>query len=286
MALDSYAGFDISNATLTVGAAAIPALGFGTYGMSGAKLQTILVEAIGQGFRHIDTAQIYQNEADVGVAIRAAGIARPRIFITTKVWVGNYPRSRFIPSVDQSLASLQTDYVDLLLVHWPRGGAALDEQIEGLNRAVETGRVRHIGVSNYNSDMFGTAAALSTYPLVTNQVEYHPFLDQSAVLEQVTAEQSSLMAYCGMAVGRVFKSDLIATIAARHQRSIAQIVLRWLVQQQRVLALSRTQTIERIRPNSQIFDFSLADEEMAAISSLRTPGSRIVNPSHLAPDWD
>jgi diketogulonate reductase-like aldo/keto reductase len=286
MAVNDYAGLDVSSATLKIGEAAIPALGFGTYGMSGAKLQTVLVEALKQGFRHIDTAQIYDNEADIGLAIRAAGVPRQRMFITTKVWVGNYSRSRFISSVDESLANLKTDYVDLLLVHWPRGGAGVEEQIEGLNRAVETGRVRHIGVSNYNAEMLDRAAALSRYPIVSNQVEYHPFLDQTAVLAHIAAGDSSLMAYCGMAVGRVFKTNLLSSIAARRQRSIAQVVLRWLIQQHRVVALSRTETVERIRPNSQIFDFALADDEMAAISALHAPGSRIVNPPHLAPDWD
>ncbi|WP_210325126.1 aldo/keto reductase [Mesorhizobium silamurunense] len=224
--------------------------------------------------------------ADVGAAVRAAGIARSQIFITTKVWVSNYSGSRFMASVDQSLADLQTDYIDLLLVHWPHGGASIAEQIEGLNRAVESGRVRHIGVSNYNSEMLRAATALSKHLLITNQVEYHPFLDQSAVLAQLAAERSSLMAYCGMAVGRVFETDLLASIAARRQRSVAQVVLRWLIQQERGVALSRTENIERIRSNTRIFDFLLTDDEMAAISALGAPGSRIVNPPHLAPDWD
>lgn len=286
MAFNNYVGLDVSTATLGVATAEIPVLGFGTYGMSGAKLQGVLIEALKQGFRHIDTAQMYQNEVDVGAAVRTAGVARTQIFITTKVWVGNYSRSRFMSSIDQSLANLRTDYIDLLLVHWPRGGEPIGEQIEGLNRAVDSGKVRHIGVSNYSSDMFRTASAVSKYPLVTNQVEYHPFLAQTAVLAQIAAEQSSLMAYAGMAVGRVFKTDLLDLIAARHQRSVAQVVLRWLIQQPRVVALSRTETIERIRPNTLIFDFSLTAEEMSAISALHGPDSRIVNPPHLAPEWD
>ena len=151
---------------------------------------------------------------------------------------------------------------------------------------MESGRARHIGVSNYNSEMFRAAAALSQYLLVTNQVEYHPFLGQSAVLAQAAASDSSLMAYCGMAVGRVFKTEMLTQIAARYQRSVAQVVLRWLIQQPRVAPLSRTENIERVRSNTEIFDFALDDEDMAAISSLRSPGSRIVDPQHLAPDWD
>ena len=190
----SYSGMDATTATVDVGGAKIPVLGFGTYGMSGPRLQDVLVAALQGGFRHIDTAQMYQNEADVGVAIRASGVPRDAIFVTTKVWVGNYIRQRFMASVDESLRRLQTNHIDLLLVHWPCGGAPLEDQIEGLNRAVDSGKVRYIGVSNYNAAMMRAAAALSTRPLVTNQVEYHPFLDQTAVLQQVASGGSSLMA--------------------------------------------------------------------------------------------
>jgi 2,5-diketo-D-gluconate reductase B len=282
----SYSGMDAKTATLDVGGAKIPVLGFGTYGMTGPRLQNILVAALQRGFRHIDTAQMYQNEADVGAAIRASGIPRDAIFVTTKVWVDNYIRQRFMASVDESLRRLQSDHIDLLLVHWPRGGAPLEDQIEGLNRAVDSGKVRYIGVSNYNVAMMRAAAALSTRPLVTNQVEYHPFLDQTAVLQQVASGASSLMAYCGMAVGRVLETQLLKDIGARHGRSVAQIVLRWLIQQPNVVALSRTAKIERLPQNTDIFDFALSDDDMVSIGTLKSPGSRIVNPSHLAPAWN
>jgi 2,5-diketo-D-gluconate reductase B len=281
-----FNGMDAATATANARGAKIPVLGFGSYGMSGSQLQNVVVAALQRGFRHIDTAQMYQNEADVGAAIRASGVPRDAIFVTTKVWVGNYIRQRFMASVDESLRRLQTSYIDLLLVHWPRGGAPLEDQIEGLNRAVDSGKVRHIGVSNYNVAMMRAAAALSTHPLVTNQVEYHPFLDQTAVLQQVASGGSSLMAYCGMAVGRVFETQLLKDMAARHGRSVAQIVLRWLIQQPNVVALSRTEKIERLPQNRDIFDFALSDDDIAAIGTLRSPGSRIVNPSHLAPAWD
>lgn len=277
---------DARTATVEAGGAKIPALGFGTYGMAGPGLQKVLVAALQEGFRHIDTAQMYQNEADVGAAIRASGVPREEIFVTTKVWVGNYGRQRFMASVDESLRNLRSDHIDLLLVHWPRGGAPVVDQIEGLNRAAESGKVRHIGVSNYNVAMMRAAAALSTRPLVTNQVEYHPFLDQSAVLQEVASSGSSLMAYCGMAVGRVFETPLLKDIAARHNRNVAQVVLRWLIQQQVVVALSRTEKVERIPQNTEIFDFALDDDDMAAIAGLKQPGSRIVNPPQLAPGWD
>jgi 2,5-diketo-D-gluconate reductase B len=282
----SYSGNDAATAIRNVGDAPIPVLGFGTYGMSGPALQNVLVAALRQGFRHVDTAQIYQNEADVGLAIRASGVSRNAIFITTKVWVSNYARQRFMTSVDESLRKLRSDHIDLLLVHWPRGGASIEEQIEGLNRVADSGKVRHIGVSNYNDAMMRKAAAMSRHPLVTNQVEYHPFLDQTPVLREVASSNSSLMAYCGMAIGRVFHTPILADMAMRHGRTVAQIVLRWLIQQPSVLALSRTEKIERISQNTNIFDFALTDDDMARIGTLKSPGSRIVKPSQLAPDWD
>jgi diketogulonate reductase-like aldo/keto reductase len=282
----NHSRVDWATATRDSGGVKIPLLGFGTYGMSGPLLRKVLVAALREGFRHIDTAQIYRNEDDVGAAIREFGIQRSEVFVTTKVWVSNYPRSRFMASVDESLLKLQTDYVDLLLVHWPRGGAPIAEQMGGLNKAVDSGKVRAIGVSNYNADMMRAAAATSRHPLVTNQVEYHPFLDQTAVLAEVAANASSLMAYCGMAVGRVFGTQMLKEIATRRGRSVAQIVLRWLIQQPGVVALSRTEKVERIADNLKIFDFELTEAEMTAISGLKSPGSRIVNPPELAPVWD
>jgi diketogulonate reductase-like aldo/keto reductase len=276
----------IASEALTVGGAHIPRLGFGTYGMSGSRLQEILVSALHQGFRHIDTAQMYQNETDVGAAIRASGIPRHDIFVTTKVWVGNDPAERFAASVDQSLQNLQSDHIDLLLVHWPRGSVSIAEQIEGLNQAVDAGKVRHIGVSNFNAELMQSAIKLSRHPIVTNQVEYHPFLDQRVLLKAVEASETSLMAYCGMAVGRVFDNPVLREIAARNKRTIVQVVLRWLIQQPHVVALSRTEKAERIADNASVFDFELSDQDMQAITSLRSPGSRIVNPPHLAPVWD
>jgi len=276
----------IASETLTIGEAHLPRLGFGTYGMSGSHLQEILVSALHHGFRHIDTAQMYQNETDVGAAIRSAGIPRQDIFVTTKVWVGNYPAERFAASVDQSLINLQSDHIDLLLVHWPRGSVSIAEQIDGLNRCVDSGKVRHIGVSNFNAAMLQQAIDLSKYPIVTNQVEYHPFLDQSVLLKTMDANQTSLMAYCGMAVGRVFESSALQEIALRNKQTIAQVVLRWLIQQPHVVALSRTEKLERIADNARVFDFELSPEDMQVITMLHRPGSRIVNPPHLAPDWD
>ena len=266
--------------------ARIPAIGFGTYGMERADMLRMIPAALKGGFRHIDTGQIYRNEAEVGECTVSSGVPRAELFITTTVWVANYPASRFAASVDQSLRNLQTDYIDLLLLHWPHDGVPLAEQIGLLNETVRSGKVRHIGVSNFNRRLLEQAIGLSAAPLVTNQFEYHPYLGQSLLAGATHRAGLAVTAYCAMAVGRVLGDPTLAEIAASHGRSIPQVVLRWLVQQGGVVALSRTTNPDRVAENLAIFDFELGEDEMAAIQTLAGPGGRIVNPPGLAPVWD
>jgi len=271
---------------VNVGNAAIPAIGFGTYGMSAADIYRLIPAALSAGFRHIDTAQIYGNEGEIGDCVAASGIPRSEIFLTTKVWVSNYPERFFEASVNESLRKLKTDYIDLLLLHWPGSDVSLAEQIEGLNAVARAGKVRHIGVSNFNRARMTESIRLSAVPLVTNQFEYHPYLNQSLLIESTLQAGLAVTGYCGMAIGRVFSDPTLKEIAARHDKSIAQIVLRWLVQQRGIVALSRTTRIDRLAQNLTVFDFELDGADMAAIHSLATPGSRIVDPPGLAPLWD
>jgi diketogulonate reductase-like aldo/keto reductase len=268
------------------GDALIPALGYGTYGMSDDEIYRLLPEALRAGFRHIDTAQVYRNEASVGECVAASGIPRSEVFITTKVWVSNYSSQRFGASVDESLRKLKTSYIDLLLLHWPGSDIPLPEQVAGLNTAVKSGKVRHIGVSNFNRKLMEAVTQLSEIPLVTNQFEYHPYLDQSLLIERTRKAGLAVTAYCGMAVGRVFSDDILKEIAARYDKTVAQIVLRWLVQQEGTVALSRTSQAERLAQNIAVFDFQLSATEMAGIHALARPNSRIVDPRGLAPVWD
>ncbi len=266
--------------------AKIPAIGFGTYGTVREEMLRTLPAALKAGFRHIDTAQIYRNEMDVGECVASSGVPRSEIFLTTKVWVTNYPDGRFATSVDQSLRNLRTDYIDLLLLHWPHEGVPLADQIGLLNKTVRSGKVRHIGVSNFNRDLLGKAIGLSAYPLVTNQFEYHPYLDQSLLAGATRQAGLAVTAYCAMAVGRVLGDLTLAEIAANHARSIPQVVLRWLIQQGDIAALSRTTNPNRLAENLSVFDFELGEDEMAAIHSLAGPNARIVSPPGLAPAWD
>jgi len=265
--------------------ASIPALGFGTFRVPGPATERMVAHVLRNGYRHIDTAQIYGNEAEVGDGIRHSGIARADLFLTTKVWVENYRHEAFVASVDESLKKLKTDYVDLLLLHWPNATVPLAEQIGALNDVARAGKVRHIGVSNFNRVLMREAAALSELPLVTNQVEYHPYLDQSAVIETARSLGMSVTAYYAMADGKVLSDTPLKEIASRHGKSVAQIVLRWIVQQGLVV-LSKTVSESRAMENAAIFDFALTQDEMAAIHALSRPDGRIVSPDGLAPVWD
>jgi diketogulonate reductase-like aldo/keto reductase len=264
----------------------IPALGYGTYGMGRADMLRVIPHALRSGFRHIDTAQIYGNEAGVGEGLLASRVPRKELFITTKVWPSNYPHERFAASVDDSLQKLRTDYIDLLLLHWPNEHVPLAEQIDGLNTVAKAGKVLHIGVSNFNTALLTQAIHLSAVPLVTNQFEYHPYLGQSRLIAHTRQSGLAVTGYCGMAIGRVFSDPKLQLIATHHNRSVAQVVLRWLVQQDGVVALSRSVNEARVSENLKIFDFALDAEEMASIHALAQPRSRIVSPAGLAPKWD
>ena len=271
---------------VTANGADIPSPGFGTYGMSREAMLRTVPAALGAGFRHIDTAQIYRNEEEVGECVQASGLKRADVFLTTKVWVANYAKGAFAASVDDSLRRLRTDYIDLLLLHWPYPHLPLGEQIAGLNAAMKAGKVRHIGVSNFNRQLLGEAARLSEAPIVTNQFEYHPYLNQRLLIDECRRLGVSVTAYCGMAVGRVFDDPVLRAIAGQRAKTVAQIVLRWLIQQDGVIALSRTTNPARIATNLDVFGFELSPDEMRAINRLATSDSRIVSPTGLSPAWD
>ncbi|MNE60091.1 2,5-diketo-D-gluconic acid reductase B [compost metagenome] len=198
----------------------------------------------------------------------------------------NYRHDAFLASVDESLKKLKTDYVDLLLLHWPNEAVTLAEQIGALNAVRDAGKVRHIGVSNFNTALMAEAVSLSKAPIVTNQIEYHPYIDQDMVIAAAKAAGMSVTGYYGMADGKVFADPVLKDIAASRGKSVAQVVLRWLVQQQGVIALSKTVSEARVDENLAIFDFTLSVAETDAIRALARPDGRIVSPDGLAPVWD
>jgi 2,5-diketo-D-gluconate reductase B len=265
--------------------AEIPALGFGTWELRGETARRLVEAALGIGYRHVDTAQMYGNEAEVGAAVRASGLGRGELFVTTKVWPDRFRKGDLERSVEESVGRLGFE-PDLVLLHWPNPEVPLAETVEALNRAAERGLARHVGVSNFTTAMIDEAARLSARPLVNNQVEYHPFLGQGPVLARCRERGMSLTAYCPLARGRVFKDATLARIGAAHGKGPGQVALRWLVQQEGVVAVPRSSSEAHARTNFELFDFALSDGEMAEIAALGRARERIVDFAGLSPKWD
>jgi diketogulonate reductase-like aldo/keto reductase len=271
--------------TVNANGAAIPAIGFGTWDLPGDRVQQLVEHAIGLGYRHVDTAQMYKNEKPVGAGIRSSGVARDEIFLTTKIWPDDFGRDAFRRAADERLKLLGVDQVDLLLLHWPSKTVPLAETIEALNAAREAGHTRHIGVSNFTTAMIDEAARLSAAPLVTNQVEYHPFLSQTKVLATLARHGMALTAYCPIARGKVVSDPTLGEIGKAHGKSATQVALRWLIQQDGVIAIPRSSNEQRIAENLNCVDFQLSDAEMARINGMGSPKGRVVDLA-IAPEWD
>lgn len=267
-------------------AGAIPALGFGTSPMTGGLSAETVLAALKAGYRHIDTARKYGSERAVGEAMRASGLARQEIFLTTKVSHENLRPNDFVRSVDESLAALEVGYVDLLLVHWPNPQIAVAEYMPALAKAKREGLARHIGVANFNIALLDEAMRLCPEPIVALQAEYHPYLDQSKLLAAVRRHGLVFIAYCPLARGRLFADPVLADIAKKHGRNIAQIALRWLVQQN-VAAIPFSSKPQRIAENFNVFDFELSDADMQRIAALARGNGRVANPAGRVPGgWD
>jgi 2,5-diketo-D-gluconate reductase B len=270
---------------LTAHGAEIPAIGFGTSGLGYITAEHVAA-ALKAGYRHIDTARKYGTEPAVGEAMRVSGIPRGDIFICTKVSHENLHAGDFARSVDESLKALGVNYVDLLLVHWPEKNTPLAETMEALAKAKRQGLTRHIGVANFNIAMLDDAIALCPEPLVTLQVECHPYLDQSKVIAACRERGMVLTAYCPLARGRIEGDPVLTDIGRRHGKSCAQVALRWLMQQQMVAAIPRSSNAARVAENIGVFDFELDDEDMRRIGELKRRDGRTANPVGRAPLWD
>jgi 2,5-diketo-D-gluconate reductase B len=272
--------------TYSAHGAQIPALGFGTSPMTGGLTPDTVVAALHAGYRHIDTARKYGTERAVGEAMRASGVPRGEIFLTTKVSHENLRADDFARSVDESLATLKVDYVDLLMVHWPNPDIPLRETMPALAKAKRQGLARHVGVANFNIALLDQAIGLCSELLVALQAEYHPYLDQSKLINAVRARGMAFVAYCPLGRGRLFGDPVLAEIAAARGRSIAQVALRWLMQQN-IAAIPRSSNPARIADNFKVFDFILNDAEMARIAALKRPDGRIANPvERVSGGWD
>jgi 2,5-diketo-D-gluconate reductase B len=262
----------------------IPAIGLGTWELRGRDCTRIVEQAVRLGYRHFDTAQMYGNEREVGEGIRASGIKREEVFVTTKVAPDNLAPLLLARSVKESIGALRLGEIDLLLLHWPNKGIPLAETIDALVGMKRDGLVRNIGVSNYTVALLDEASRLSGDRLVCNQFEFHPYLDQSKVVAACRAHGMAAVAYSPIAKGSTKSDSVLTRIGKTHAKSGAQVSLRWLVQQG-VGAIPRTSKVERLAENIAIFDFNLTDAEMREIAGLARPGGRLVDWA-WSPQWD
>ncbi len=260
----------------------VPALGFGTWELRGEECVEAVVDALELGYRHIDTAQVYENEAEVGRGLARSGVPRDEIWLTTKIWMDDAGHDGVLRTTDLSLERLGVDRVDLLLLHWPNPQVPLSETLSAMHYLQEEGKARHLGVSNFPPDLLDEA--LDEAEIFCNQVEYHPFLAQDDVLGLCHEWDLLLTAYSPLARGRVMEDETLRAIAQDHDKSPAQVALRWLVQQEQVAAIPKAASADHRRSNREIFDFELSDDEMERIYALAR-GERIVDPD-FAPEWE
>lgn len=274
--------------TLSASGVEIPLLGFGTWQLEPEDARRMVAEALRIGYRHIDTAWIYKNEQAVGRGIADAVaegvVTRDDIFVTTKIWVENFSHDALLSQAGESAASLGLT-PDLLLLHWPKAEPAMAETLGALNAARDRGLTRAIGVSNFPSAPFREAVALSSAPLVTNQVEYHPYLSQKTLIATAPDLGSSITAWSPLAKGKVAEDPVIAEISARLGKTPGQVTLRWIIQQG-IIAIPRTAKETRARENFDIFDFELDPADMDRIAALAHPGGRLGDWLDPAFQWD
>lgn len=278
-------GSFISMKYLTLNNVKVPALGLGTYRSTGPRSADVIRMAIEEyGYRHIDTAQFYENEREVGEGIRRSGVPREDIFLVTKVWPANHARDRFLPSVESSLRKLGADYVDLLLIHWPNADLPLKTYLTELEKARSLGMTRLVGVSNFNIAQLQETLDLGV-PIVTNQVEFHPLIDQEKLRQFMRSNGISLTAYSPLAQGLIPGNQLLQEIGVKYGKSASQVALRWMIQLDEVMTIPKTGNPARLEENMDIFDFELSETDMAQINALRQQNNRLVKDFHGA-GWD
>ena len=270
---------------VTAAGVEIPALGYGTWPLKGEECERMVAAALGAGFRHIDTAEMYDNEEAVGRGLRAARVPRDDVFVTSKVWSSHLRDGALQHAAEESLKRLGLDYLDLYLIHWPSNDVSTQEAIGALNEVRTRGLARAIGVANFPVKLIEEAVAASEAPLATNQVEYHAQLDQTPVLEACRRHGISVTAYSPLGRGTILKDPVVTAIAEAHGRTPAQVLLRWLIQQDGVIAIPKTASPERLEENLAAAAFSLSDDDMLRIFALKRSDGRIVRMDG-EPEWD
>jgi 2,5-diketo-D-gluconate reductase B len=260
----------------------LPRLGFGTWQIEGSEATDAVRDALEIGYRQIDTARAYENEAEVGEGIAQSGVDRGEIFLTTKIFPGDYEPEALKAAAEDSLRSLKTDYIDLLLLHWPDDSVPLERTLQAMVQLQEAGRIRHLGVSNFPAGLL--AEAMAQAPVFCDQVEYHPFLGQDRLLELARANDVLVTAYSPLARGRVPGDATLTEIGEAHGKTAGQVALRWLLDQPKVTTVPKASSRDRRLENFDVFDFSLSDADRERIANL-PKDVRTANPG-WAPYWD
>ncbi len=256
--------------------ARIPLLGLGTWELRGRTCARVVEQALRLGYRHLDTAQLYENEREVGEGLHASGVRRNEVFVTTKIWPSHFAPRDLERSARDRLAQLRLSEVDLLLLHWPNPKIPLAETLGALAKVKTDGLARHIGVSNFTVALIEEALKATDEPLVCDQVECHPFLDQSKLIAACRNHGMAVVAYSPIARGTARDNEVLKRIGARHKKTAAQVCLRFLVQQD-IVVIPRTSKVERLSENAAIFDFTLSNEEMGEVARLGSRDGRLVD---------
>ena len=262
----------------------MPLLGYGTFPLRDNDARNCVAMALELGYRHLDTAQMYKNEAEVGQAIRDSGLPRTQVFLTTKVYPDNYDTEKFAPSVSRSLATLQVKYVDLLLLHWPHSTLKMKDVLACLVSAQETGQARAIGVSNFGPNDLNRAQETTGGRISCNQIEIHPFVDQNATIRAAADLKIKLIAYSPLALGRVANNPILQAIGDKHGYTAAQVALGWLITRG-IAAIPMTRTRAHAQANLESLAVNLTDREVEEIDALGTRDGKILKPRSLASIW-
>ncbi len=265
----------------------VPSFGVGTFRLNGQVVIDSVRNALDVGYRAIDTAQIYGNEAEVGQAIAESGIKRDELYVTTKIWTDNFSKAKLVPSLKESLKKLRTDYVDLTLIHWPApgNGVSLEEFMTALADAKAQGLTREIGISNFNIELTKQAiAAVGKGQIATNQIELSPYLQGNKLTAFLKEQGIQVTSYMTLAYGKVLKDEVLADIAKKHNATVAQVALAWALQLGYAVIPSSTKR-ENLASNLLARDLRLDADDMARIAKLERNG-REVDPEGLAPIWD
>lgn len=262
----------------------VPEIGLGTYMLYGRECYQIVRKALDFGYRHFDTAQMYKNEREIGEALHQSNVEREDLFITTKVWHTNLEHDDLLQTVEESLKGLRTPYVDLLLIHWPNQQVSLNQTFEAMMVLRDQGKAMNIGVSNFPMSLMQKSIEELRVPLFCNQVEFHPFMGQFDMLEYSYDNDFLVSAYSPLAKGKVPDNEILGKIGQAYEKSASQVALRWLIEQENVVAVPKASSEEHLKENIDIFDFELSDEHFEEIDGLDQK-MRLTNPS-FAPDWD